>query len=132
MRILFVFLCVTLLACKSGNRRPAGIIPPEKMGVVMKQVFVADEWMAWQAEKDPTIPVFRESVALYRGIFKKEGVTEEQFRKSLRYYQDHPLELRTIMDTLMKHPGLEASATDTAKGHSPVPVILPRRRKKPQ
>jgi hypothetical protein len=128
MRILAVLICLTMLACKSGGR-PADVIPPEKMAVVLKEVFVADELLAFRAEKDPALPVFKESVPLYRGIFKKEGITEDQFRKSLRYYQDNPLELRAIMDTMMKHPGLEApGSSDTA---SPAPVTPPRRPQRP-
>jgi hypothetical protein len=132
MRITAFLLCIALIACKGGQKRPADILPPDKMGRVMKQVFAADEWIAWRNEKDPALPVFQETIPLYRGIFKKESTTEEQFRKSLRYYQDHPLEFRPILDSLVKHPGLDGPiSADSTVAPGPVPVITPRRHTRP-
>jgi hypothetical protein len=131
MKFLTFLLAILLLACNRGKQQPADLLPPQKMTTVLKQVLTADEWVAWRAEKDPSVPVFQESIRLYRGIFKKEGITEDQFRKSVRYYQDHPQLLRPVMDTLVKHPGIEgATRTDTLlqpQATVPIPVPLHRR-----
>ncbi|TCJ17743.1 DUF4296 domain-containing protein [Flaviaesturariibacter flavus] len=107
MRIAPILLCVLLLACKKKDKRPADVLPPQAMSRVLRQVFLADEWVAVRSERDTSVKAFPSNIALYRGIFRKEAITEEQFRKSLRWYQDHPVELKPVMDSMMKGPLLE-------------------------
>ncbi|RYZ23799.1 MAG: DUF4296 domain-containing protein [Chitinophagaceae bacterium] len=107
MRIATILFCAFLFACKKKDGRPADVLPPQAMSRVMRQVFLADEWVAVRSERDTSLPVFRTNIALYRGILRKEKITEDQFRKSLRWYQDHPTELRPVMDSMIKGPVLE-------------------------
>jgi len=101
MRILM--LCVILFcfsACGQKNNRHTGIIPREKMEMLMWDLTVADEYATTKSEKDTTIKQKDERLKLYGEIFQLHQTNQQQVRESLRYYMGHPEIFKVMNDSI--------------------------------
>lgn len=121
MRLILLLISVFSLlfpACKS--KRSNGVLPPEKMQMVLQDMMRADKFLAdYVLNRDTTKKIDSESVELYQQIFAIHQITGKQFQKSFSYYKEHPDLLRSIMDSLSR----PASAAP-AEMVQPEPALL--------
>src|SRR5882757_9981071 len=104
MRIVAGLLAMLLLAvgCSDKDRVPSGIIPREKMEKILWDMVQADQYISIYLLKDSTrINVKMETLKLYQEVFRLHQVSREDFRKSFKYYQDHPELTRNVFDSLL-------------------------------
>lgn len=93
--ILFVF---GECSCKSGTE--ANIIAPGKMGSVLFDMNVADDFVTIYVSKDSSKNKTLELNREYQKIYLLYNITEDEFKRSYEYYKSHPDEYKVLMDSL--------------------------------
>jgi hypothetical protein len=97
-----LFLTIFFTACASNGGQPKEVLPPHEMGAVLYDVIQADELVDFAKFNDSTYQRFSRRTALYDTVFSLHGVTKNDFRKSLEYYQSRPDLLKDILEDLAK------------------------------
>jgi hypothetical protein len=92
-RFLLPFLFL-LAACSTAEAPSADLIERDKF----KQVLLRAQLVEARLNHEMVIDHRTDSpvVTYYAELFKEEGVTEEQFKRTFQYYTEHPLELKAI------------------------------------
>ncbi|MBQ7634345.1 MAG: DUF4296 domain-containing protein [Bacteroidaceae bacterium] len=109
-------ICLALTSC--GNR-PDGVMRPGKMEDVLYDYHIAHAIVQSQ-----TPPGSERDKAYEEAVFRKHGVTADEFYASLRYYEAHPKEFAKIYTNLDERfngesgarAGQTAAANDERKG----------------
>jgi hypothetical protein len=116
MKQIAAIMIVFLVSCGSKTAVPKGIIPVNDMTSLLWDVMLADGLAGYRYPLD-SARRFDTSVVLYQQITKAHGTTQQNFKKSLRYYESRPDLLQIIMDSLQKRSSIpyQASKRDTLK-----------------
>lgn len=102
-RIVATFFLLTIVACGTKHTVPSGVLKPDKMQVVLRDIMRADQFLAdYVFARDSTKNKDKESIAWYSRIFRLHNVTREQFRESFAWYRTHPDFLQPLMDSMAK------------------------------
>ena len=72
----------------------------EKMTEVIWNLIKAEEYVNYFVMKDSSRNKKEESIKLYEEVFRIQGTSLQQFRKSMTYYQERPYLLKVLMDSL--------------------------------
>jgi hypothetical protein len=110
MRFLTGFVIILLVACNRGEQIPAGILPKEKMQLVLWDMIRADELVSYKASMDTSIKLLPSTVSLDNSVLELHHITEMEFKESFRYYEKHPKLFKPVIDSLSR----KASFTTTA------------------
>lgn len=102
MRPIIIFLfSITLWSCgKSKTAVPKDIIPVKTMTDILWDNMAADELVNARYPVDTGTKKFDTSVVLYQQIAKVHGTSQQQFKKSMQYYEGRPDLLQIIFDSL--------------------------------
>lgn len=102
MRIISLLLLLFVLqACqKKEVKVPEGILPPRVMINIMWDNFIADEIVNARYPVDTGTHKKDTIVILYQQITKAHGTTQQQFKKSMQFYEGRPDLLHIILDSL--------------------------------
>jgi hypothetical protein len=111
--ILSLLVVFFLAFCGGKKRIPRDIISIEKMHLVLWDVIKADEYIMYRSNKDSSLHKEKETVKLYKRILDTYKITEEDFRKSMNYYQKNPDLLKIILDSIQKKADRIYSAPET-------------------
>src|SRR5258708_1762778 len=103
MRIVAGLLAMLLVVgCSDKDKVPSGIIPRDEMEKILWDMVQADQYSSMYLLKDSArINVKTETLKLYEEVFLLHQVSREEFRKSFRYYQEHPELTRNVFDSLL-------------------------------
>lgn len=93
------FLLV-LISCAGNNNAGTDILPPGKMGSVLFDMNVADDFVSIYVAKDSTRDKAATLKKEQQKIYVLYDITEEQFKNSYDYYKSHPAEYKILMDSL--------------------------------
>ena len=99
----FIIIILTLLVfsgCIDKNKVPDGVLGQQQMRLVMWDLMRADEFVNDFVIKDSTKDRKTESIKLYEKIFALHNTSQEEFRKSLTFYESRPDLLKTVTDSL--------------------------------
>lgn len=125
MRKLSLAICIILFvfsACSDKKKIPKGILPREKMQMVMWDMIRAEEFLdGFVFAKDTSIDKAAESLKWYDKIYQVYGITKDEFVRSYTYYKEHPAFMKEILDSLSKK---DMSKQDPADQHQPSPLPL--------
>ena len=97
MRILFLFL---LFLCSCSSEIPKDVLSPSKMEGVLYDVIRADEWVDFASLGDSTFHRVSKRTALYDSVFRLNGITKEEYRRSVNFYQSRPDLFKQILQSL--------------------------------
>lgn len=97
---LFAFICLILCGCTRTNKPPKGVMPEDKMSVVLWDMFQAQSWAKETANKDSLISLVSETKVLSDKVFQFHHITQEDFLKSYQWYLKHPDILSTMLDSI--------------------------------
>lgn len=98
---LFVFYLIT--ACSNKDRLPAGILSKKEMQAVMWDMVRSGEFLnGFVLFKDSAIDRATESQKWYDKIYQLHGITKAQFDKSLTYYEQNPILMKEILDSISR------------------------------
>ncbi len=99
--LVILFYLFLIIGCKSRNTTPRGIIPNDKMQMIIWDMIRADEYfLTTGLVNDTSLEKTSQRLNMYGQIFKIHKITKEEFKKSLSFYQTHPALLKTMMDSL--------------------------------
>jgi hypothetical protein len=106
MRCLLTLMIVMVLAgCKDQDALPAGVLPQEKMKLVMYDMMRSGEFLSgYVLYKDETVDKTGESMKWYNKVWQMHHITEDQFRQSYKWYREHPKQMEQVMDSVMIIP----------------------------
>jgi hypothetical protein len=94
-------LLALALGCSSGDNLPAGIIPREKMQLILFDMIQVDQFTEQYLERDTSKSrVRQEAQDLYAKVFRMHQISREEFQRSFDYYQTRPDLNRRIYDSL--------------------------------
>jgi hypothetical protein len=96
-----ICLLILLTACSNRTGIPKGIIQPDSMQVILKDVIMADQFSSFYLVKDT---LKRDKVKnnqdLLEAIFKIHHISKESFHESLLFYESRPDLNKKIFDSL--------------------------------
>lgn len=118
LSLVLVILLIT--ACNSGI--PKNVLPPARMQSVIWDLMRADEMTNFYLDADSSYAGLEKHEALYQQILSIHGISREEFKKSLRYYESNPKYLKTVLDSLQHY----ADSVQRKKENQPVPVAPSR------
>ena len=77
-------------------------MPPERMGPLIADLHLADAWSSLVRDSlNPGADKNYDSLARWTAeIFKRHGVTREEFSQSMDWYRDHPVQLDASAGTI--------------------------------
>lgn len=107
-RILAFAFLVSVIGCNSGPNVPNGILPPKKMQHVMWDMILADGLISYSYDTMMRKPGKRQEI--YGTVLRTHNLSQEEFRKSMQYYQNRPDLLKLVLDSLH-----QMSLRDTAQ-----------------
>jgi hypothetical protein len=123
---LILFLFFWLTSC-SGNRLPKNILPPEKMKLVMWDLSLSDELVNYHSARDSAWMGNGKHREYYEKVFAIHKISQEDFARSLEYYESHPPLLKTVLDSMQKYGERKLSVYDTIKRKSLLPDTIRHR-----
>jgi hypothetical protein len=108
MRIIYSIslLLIIFTSCNQGNKIPKEIIDRQHMQELMWDMLRADVFLIDYAGKgDTAFNRSKESITFYQKVLVLHNTSKEEFKKSLDWYQQHPKEMKVILDTLQSRQG---------------------------
>jgi hypothetical protein len=98
---VMVLVCsVMLFSCGNKDGLPKGVLPINKLKVVMLDVFQAEVFTEQYLKKDSTKNLALENAKLQAQIFKRHNITKETYYKSYMYYSKSAETMKVLMDTI--------------------------------
>ena len=92
-------LSLLIIAMSCTDSRPKGLMGEEKMKKVLWEYLNADvytrEYLTDSTKEDTLL-----NAKLQKEIFKKNGVTADEFYTTYNYYTDHPKEMLDMLDSM--------------------------------
>lgn len=102
MPIFFLGFLLLLLSCTGKPSVPDGVLAEDKMVRVLFDVIRADELVDLYTINDSLYRLAARRRAVYDTIFHLHALSNETFQKSMRYYQDHPVLLKEVLDSVQQ------------------------------
>ena len=100
MLTLFTVM-ILLAACSNRSGIPSGIIPPDSMATMMKEIIMVNEYsMVYLAKDSLKKDKILANQELLDGVFKIHHISRQTFEESLRFYDSRPDMNKTIFDSL--------------------------------
>jgi hypothetical protein len=102
------FYCITAVVCLIAcNGSKAKKIPVNSMKKIMWDMVCADELYAEAVAKDSTLKKKKENIRLYEQVFAANKISREAFYSSYRFYQEHPDELKVLIDSVQSYGSMQ-------------------------
>lgn len=101
----FILLMIMglLQACGDKNKMPPDILPQPKMQAVMWDLIRGADFLNnYVFFKGQPVDQVAESEKWNKKIFEMHKISKEQFDKSYAYYQQHPMLMKAVMDSITK------------------------------
>jgi hypothetical protein len=123
MKVLFFVLLVCFLeACTNSGRVPAGIIPMQKMEIILWQLIQSDEYVNRQLAKDSLKKTSVEKMKIYQQVFDLNGTSPGEFKKSYQFYMSHPDITKIMFDSIAVQAGRQRAEMYKPKAKPKLPV----------
>jgi hypothetical protein len=122
--LCFIFLLLSAAACHSKSGLPSGVLSQEKMAGVLWDMIEADQYAITLSKDSALIDSAHlnmklESLRLYDQVFRLHQVSRDEFRKSYKYYMDHPELTQALFDSLLAKGN---HLRGEAYSHQPMPA----------
>lgn len=113
-RIVFLLLIATLNACSGkGASGDTTIIPPQKMQEILLDIHLADGIANREGEADNSTE--NRTITLYKEVFAKYKISENQFYTSFNFYLQHADTLDKIYEKIITEISKEQAQIKTEK-----------------
>lgn len=100
LKYFLFFSLLSLGACNSSvNDAPQNLIPMDKMQYLLRDIHYADGLAKREGENDNSIE--SRTKILYKEVFAKYNISEEQFFESYNYYLNHVEKLDSIYGNII-------------------------------
>ena len=112
MKCIIALLFAGIIVSCNSNKPPKNIILPVKMQLVLWDYMQADVYAADIIKLDSSKSDTIENIELQKAVFKKYGIDRKKFYDSYAYYQKHPEQMKTMIDSMVNYQRRK----DTIKG----------------
>jgi len=105
MRGLLAFLLFVVFSwgCQSRQGVPNDIIGPDKMEAVLFDMLRSGNLVNnFILTKDSSLPKEQTQIDWINKVLVFHSISEQQFKRSFAYYQNHPALMASIMDSISK------------------------------
>lgn len=104
MKNLLIVICSCVIVSCSNDGVPNNVLRPEKMKTVLWDFLRAEELSRMQAITDTTNTANQKRLALYNQVLAAHEISDQDFKESFQYYQQHPSLLKEVLDSLRRVP----------------------------
>ena len=87
-------------ACSSKKVEKEAILPIKTMQQTVWQLMQVDEYLSRQIQSDTTTKPSLEKAQYYQRVFNLNKIDRVQFYKTMAYLDKHPVEMKTLMDSV--------------------------------
>ena len=112
MKCIIALLFAVIICSCNSNKTPKNIIPPDQMQLVLWDYMQADVYAADIIKLDSSKRDTVENILLQKAVFNKYGINRKRFYESYAYYQKHPEQMKTMIDSMVNYQRRK----DTIKG----------------
>ena len=98
--LAFLLLIATLFSSCQSSTIPSDIIPKEKMQAIIWQLMQSDEYVNALVARDTTKKSSTERMKRYQEIFDLNKTSPDEFKKSYRFYIEHPDITKVMFDSI--------------------------------
>lgn len=100
MKQIIVLFLMVLMSCKTEiTELPEGVLPPEKMKIILADIHLADALAETKAEAGLSEKMLNEKY--YQQIFAELGVSKATFYTSYKFYETHPEWMNKLYDEVL-------------------------------
>ncbi len=115
-KLLFIILIPIAIACSNKDKLPEDILPRQKMQEVMWDMIRAGEFLnRFVFNRDTSVDNAAESLKWYDKVYRVHNISKSSFEKSYTYYKNHPILLKSILDSLSRKEVPPKKTTPDAK-----------------
>jgi hypothetical protein len=100
--VILTLFTVLLISCSASDDLPKDFIQPKEMQQVVWEVLQSDELVLQNRLADSSLNIKNESFRLYDQVFAVHHISRRQFYANYRYYQQHPLKYKELMEGVKK------------------------------
>ncbi len=98
-----LFVLATWWGCQSKSGVPGDILGPEKMEAVLFDMLRSGHFVNnFMLTKDSSLNKDQVQIEWLNKVLTFHGISEQQFKKSFSYYQEHPALMARVMDSISK------------------------------
>jgi Domain of unknown function (DUF4296) len=101
MKLLFFIIISVLLFSCSDNNLPRGILPQEKMELMLWEQMKADAFTKEFISKDSSKNLTLENIKLQQKLFAKYKIDKDEFYDSYEYYLKHDALMKDVLDSIV-------------------------------
>lgn len=95
-----LFLLFIFFSCTNSDKVPPNVLEREPMYKLIWDLARVDEYVSSFIAKDSAVDQRMERIRLYEQVFSVHGTSQEEFRRSMDFYQGRPDQLKLMMDSL--------------------------------
>jgi hypothetical protein len=114
MRNLIYFIAIiTIVSCSGKEQRPKGVIPPEKMALILSDIYVAEHKASNIGLKlDSSRNVMRHYELK---TFEEHNTNDSIYKESFKFYLENPDQLESIYDIVIDTLSLREQVINATK-----------------
>ena len=102
MREIFLGCLFIFVSCNSDSSVPSGILRPKDMEAIVWDLIAADQTAEFYLQKDSSLQPLKTHAEYYQQVFGIHKTSKENFQRSLLFYEQHPLLLKPVLDSLQQ------------------------------
>lgn len=88
---------VTVMGCKQNSEKPSDLLPQDRMAKIIADQLIAEAFASQESLDLGISPVLLLDSLLYPELFRRHGVEQEVYRRSLTWYENDPRRLKALM-----------------------------------
>ncbi|ADR20410.1 hypothetical protein MATR_19700 [Marivirga tractuosa] len=98
-KLSYIIAILIIVSCSGKEERPKGVIPPEKMAIILSDIYLAEHKASNIAVRQDSSRIILRHYELK--IFEDHDTNDSIYKESFKYYLEHPEQLETIYDIVI-------------------------------
>ncbi len=112
-KLITIIAILTIVSFSRKEERPKGIIPPEKMALILSDIYLAEHKAANIGLNLDSSKVVLRHYELK--IFDDHNTNDSIYKESFKYYLDHPGKLEAVYDIVIDTVSLREQVENAKK-----------------
>jgi hypothetical protein len=112
-KLTYIIAILTIVSCTGKEERPKGIIAPEKMAVILSDIYLAEYKVSNIGLKKDSAKVVLRHYELK--IFEDNNTNDSTYKESFKYYLEHPDRFETVYDIVIDSVSLRDQVQNANK-----------------
>ncbi|SMG10422.1 protein of unknown function [Marivirga sericea] len=112
-KLIYIIAILTIVSCSGKEEQPKGILPPEKMALILSDIYLAEHKAANIGLTLDSAKVVLKHYELK--IFDDHNTTDSIYKESFKYYLDHPDKLEAVYDIVIDTVSLRDQVENAKK-----------------